>query len=145
MPFYSETSVRSEPVFGSRFEAIHEEIFENFERAKSPEWRAELAKKYGVEAALTDPAVKDLVQRIINTGAEYEKTSDKYAHGVRSTPTLIVNNRMIIGTLPYAHLKAIFESLLSEGGRAGNRVRFMENWVDTRPKKKPTPPPGPKK
>ncbi len=129
----------------AKFKAIHDEIFENFERAKSPEWRAELAKKYGVEAALTDPAVKDLVQRIINTGAEYEKTSDKYAHGVRSTPTLIVNNRMIIGTLPYAHLKAIFESLLSEGGRAGGEGRFMENWVDTRPKKKPTPPPGPKK
>jgi protein-disulfide isomerase/uncharacterized membrane protein len=129
----------------AKFKAIHDEIFENFERAKSPEWRARLAGKYGVEAALTDPAVKDLVQRIINTGAEYEKTSDKYAHGVRSTPTLIVNNRMIIGTLPYAHLKAIFESLLSEGSRAGDEGRFMENWVDARPRKKPSPPPGPKK
>ena len=39
--------------------------------------------------------------RIIATGAEYEKTSDQFAHGIRSTPTLIVNNRMIIGTLPY--------------------------------------------
>jgi hypothetical protein len=36
---------------------------------------------------------------------------------------------------------AIFESLLSEGGQAGASGRFMENWVDTRPKKKPSPPP----
>ncbi len=48
---------------------------------------------------------------------------------------------MIIGTLPYDHLRAIFESLLSEGGRAGEKGRFMENWVDTRPKKKATSPP----
>jgi len=129
----------------AKFKAIHDEIFENFQQAKSPEWRVRLAQKYGVEAALTDPAVKDLILRIINTGAEYEKTSDKYAHGIRSTPTMIINNRMIIGTLPYAHLKAIFESLLSEGGQTGASGRFMENWVDTRPKKKPSPPPEPKK
>jgi protein-disulfide isomerase/uncharacterized membrane protein len=128
----------------AKFKAIHDEIFENFERARSPEWRAELAKKYSVEGALADPAVRDLVQQIINTGAEYEKTSEEFAHGIRSTPTLIVNNRMIIGTLPYAHLKAIFESLLSEEGRPGAKGRFMENWVDLRPKKKParTPRPG---
>jgi uncharacterized membrane protein len=129
----------------AKFKAIHDEIFDNFQQAKSPEWRDRLAGKYGVEAALTDPAVKELVQRIINTGAEYEKTSDKYAYGVRSTPTMIINSRMIIGTLPYAHLKAIFESLLSEGGQAGASGRFMENWVDTRPKKNPSPPSKPKK
>jgi uncharacterized membrane protein/protein-disulfide isomerase len=128
----------------AKFKAIHDEIFQNFEKARSPEWRAELAKRYGVEAALTDPAVRNLVQQIINTGAEYEKTSDKFAHGIRSTPTMIINNRMIIGTLPYAHLKAIFESLLSEGGRPTGKGRFMENWVDLRPKKKPARTPRPK-
>jgi uncharacterized membrane protein/predicted DsbA family dithiol-disulfide isomerase len=121
----------------AKFKAIHDEVFENSQKAKSPEWRAGLARKYGVEAALNDAATRELLQRIINTGAEYEKTSDKYAHGVRSTPTMIINNRMVIGTLPYAHLKAIFESLLSEGGKAGQPGRFMENWVDTRPKTKP--------
>jgi len=120
----------------AKFKAIHDEIYENFQQARNPGWRAQLAKKYGVEAALTDPATRDLLQRIITTGAEYEKTSEKFAHGIRSTPTMIINNRMVIGTLPYAHLKAIFESLLSEGPQAGERVRFMENWVDTRPKKK---------
>ena len=129
----------------AKFKAIHDEIFENFQKAKNPAWRAEMAKKYGIEAALTDPATQELLQRIINTGAEYEKTSDKYAHGIRSTPTMIVNNRMIIGTLPYAHLRAIFESLLSDGGQTGASGRFMENWVDTRPKKEQTPPPEPKK
>jgi hypothetical protein len=48
---------------------------------------------------------------------------------------LIVNNRMIIGTLLYAQLKAIIESLLSENGPAGGQ-RFMENWVGLRPAKK---------
>jgi uncharacterized membrane protein len=120
----------------AKFRAIHDEIFENFQKARTPEWREQLARKYGVEAALTDPATRERLQRIINTGAEYEKTSEKYAHGVRSTPTMIINNRMIIGTLPYAHLKAIFESLLAGGGKAGEQRRFLENWVDTRPKKK---------
>jgi len=116
------------------------------ERAKDPRWRSELARKYGVEIALTDPAVKDLVQRIINTGAEYEKTSDRYSYGIRSTPTMIINNRMIIGTLPYAQLKAIFESFLSEGSPAGGGHRFMENWVETeRLAKKPAQKPAPKK
>jgi uncharacterized membrane protein/protein-disulfide isomerase len=119
----------------AKFNQIHDEIFENFEKARNPEWRAQLARKRGVEAALTDQAVKDLVLQIINTGAEYDKTSDQFAHGIRSTPTMIVNNRMIIGTLPYAQLKAIFESLLSESGTAGSQ-RFMENWVDLRPAKK---------
>ena len=41
---------------------------------------------------------------------------------------MIINGRMVIGTLPYAHLKAIFESLLR--GDAGRRRRpFIENWV----------------
>jgi len=117
------------------FISIYNEIFSHFEEAKDPQWRAELARKYGVESALTDPAVKDLVQRIVATGTEYEKTSTQYAHGIRSTPTLIVNNRMIIGTLPYAQLRAIFESLLAESNKTGDR-RFLENWVDFKPKKK---------
>ena len=96
---------------------------------------ADLAKKHGLEAALSDKNTIDLVQRIINTGAEYEKTSDKFAHGIRSTPTLIVNNRMIIGTLPYGQLRAIFESLVAEGAKTGDR-RFLENWVEFQPKKK---------
>jgi protein-disulfide isomerase/uncharacterized membrane protein len=119
----------------AKFLEIHDEIFENFEKAKKPEWRAQLARKYGAEGALTDQAVKDLVLRIINTGAEYEKTSERYAHGIRSTPTLIINNRMVIGTLPYAHLKAIFESLLSAGTPVGGERRFLENWVGAPPAK----------
>lgn len=114
----------------SRFLAVHDEIFECFEKAKDPAWRRELARKYGVEAGLTDPATRDLVERIIATGAEYEKTSDKFAHGIRSTPTMIINNRMVIGTLPYAHLKAIFESLLAGGEAEQTGGKFLENWVE---------------
>jgi len=45
---------------------------------------------------------------------------------------MIINNRMIIGTLPYAHLKAIIDSLLSgQEQPSAADTRFLENWVDT--------------
>jgi uncharacterized membrane protein/protein-disulfide isomerase len=115
----------------AKFLTIHDEIFANFRSAKTPEWRQALARKYGVEAALTDPKTQALVLSLINTGMEYERTSDKAAYGIRSTPTMIINNRMVIGTLPYGHLKAIFQALVDEkeGGR-----KYLENWVPV-PKK----------
>lgn len=112
-----------------KFLQIHDEIFANFTSARNPEWRKRLAKKYQVGDALNDEKVMKIVKRIIDTGREYEKTSDKYAHGIRSTPTMILNNRMIIGTLPYEHLKAICRALVEEheGGK-----KFIENWVPLR-------------
>ena len=110
----------------AKFLAIHDEIFANFRAARSPEWRRELAGRYGVTEAVNDPETQELLQRIIQTGAEYEKTSDRFAHGIRSTPTMIINGRMIIGTLPLEHMRSIFRALIEEheGGK-----RFIENWV----------------
>jgi len=110
----------------AKFKAIHDEIFANLQSARDPAWREALARRYGVEPALTDQKTKELVQRILQTGAEYEQTSDRYSHGIRSTPTMIVNNRMIIGTLPYEQLRAIFQALAGED-RGG--PRFIESWV----------------
>lgn len=109
-----------------KFLQIHDEIFASFTSARNPEWRKELAKKYQVEDGLNDEGTKEIVKRIIDTGREYEKTSDRYAYGIRSTPTIILNNRMIIGTLPYEHLRAICQTLVEEheGGK-----KFIENWV----------------
>jgi uncharacterized membrane protein len=118
----------------ARFAEIHDEIWANFASRKDPVWRAALAKKYGTEGAATDPALQALVRRIIDTGAEYEKTSEKFSHGIRSTPTMIINNRMIIGTLPYDHLKAIFQALVEE--HEGGPKKFIENWVVPAKKKK---------
>jgi protein-disulfide isomerase/uncharacterized membrane protein len=115
-----------------KFIQIHDEIFDNLQAAKNPKWRKELAKKYQVEEALDDPKTKELVHRIIKTGTEYEKTSDTYAHGIRSTPTMILNNRMIIGTLPYEQLRAIFQALVDEQEDSGKK-KFLENWVETEP------------
>jgi uncharacterized membrane protein/protein-disulfide isomerase len=112
----------------ARFSAIHDEIFANFEAGKSPEWRLALARKYGAEKALSDPATKELVRKIIETGREYEKTSDKYPYGIRSTPTMVINNRMVIGTLPYVQLRAIFQALAVERGQGGEKG-FIEQWV----------------
>jgi protein-disulfide isomerase len=115
----------------ANFPQIHDEIFGNFRAARSPEWRAQLAKKYQAEKALTDANTKQLVLKIINTGMEYEKTAADFAYGIRSTPTMIVNNRMIIGTLPYAQLKAIFQALVDEREH-GTPKNFIENWEPTK-------------
>ncbi len=111
-----------------KFLQIHDEVWDNFRAAKTPEWRAELARRYGVETALEDSATKALVYEMIQTGAEYERTSERYAHGIRSTPTMIINNRMVIGTFPYAQLRAVFRALVDE--HEGGEQRFLENWVD---------------
>ncbi len=117
-----------------RFAEIHDEMWVHFSSRKDPAWRAALAKKYGTEGAANDPALHELVKKIIDTGAEYEKTSEKFSHGIRSTPTMIINNRMIIGTLPYEHLKAIFQALVEE--HEGGPKKFIENWVAPAKKKK---------
>lgn len=117
-----------------RFAEIHDEIWANFPSRKDPAWRAALAKKYGTEGAAGNPALRELVKKIIDTGAEYEKTSEKFSHGIRSTPTMIINNRMIIGTLPYDHLKAICQALVEE--HEGGPKKFIENWVEPARKKK---------
>jgi len=115
-----------------QFLAIHDELFANFNAARDPEWRRDLAARYGVETALDDPATREIVQTIMQTGMEYEQTHDRYDHGIRSTPTMIINGRMVIGTLPYEHMRAIFQALVdeAEGGR-----QFLENWVPPKARK----------
>ena len=116
----------------AQFVAIHDEIFANFNAARRPEWRQELAMKYGVEQALSDPVTHDIVSSIANTGMEYERTSDEFTYGIRSTPTMIINGRMIIGTLPYEHMWAIFQDLVDE---YEGRSQFIEQWVPRKARK----------
>lgn len=110
-----------------RFREVHDEIFENFAATRSAEWRQEFARRHGAEAAPTDSATLRIVHELIRTGAEFEKTSVQFAHGIRSTPTLIINGRMIIGTLPWPQLRAILQAVLDE--QTGRGRGFMENWV----------------
>ena len=116
----------------AQFIFIHDEIFSNFNLARRPEWRQELAMKYEVEQAFSDPITHDIVESIANTGMEYEKTSDEFTYGIRSTPTMIINGRMIIGTLPYEHMRAIFQDLVDE---YEGRSRFIEQWVPRKARK----------
>jgi protein-disulfide isomerase/uncharacterized membrane protein len=111
-----------------KFQAIHDEVFANMDSAKQPAWRNELARRHGVAAALTDSATIADVRAQIRTGAEYERTSEEYSHGIRSTPTMIINNRMVIGTFPYEQLRAIFQALVDE--HEGGQGRFLENWEE---------------
>jgi hypothetical protein len=41
---------------------------------------------------------------------------------------MIVNNRMIIGTLPIEQLRAIFQALVEE--QEGGEHRFIESWIE---------------
>jgi protein-disulfide isomerase/uncharacterized membrane protein len=110
------------------FPIVHERVFENFEAAKQPEWRSALAHELGLEGAANDPETRAIVRRLIETGREYEKTSDQYEHGIRSTPTMIINNRLVIGTFPDAQMRALFQALIDEA--EGGERRFLENWVE---------------
>lgn len=110
------------------FQTVHDRVFDNFESAKDPAWRAELARELGLEEAVTDPVTIAAVQRLIETGREYERTSDQYEHGIRSTPTMIINNRLVIGTFPDAQMRALFDALIDEA-EGGDR-RFLENWEE---------------
>jgi uncharacterized membrane protein len=112
-----------------RFAQVHDEIFDHFKQAKSgAAWRAALPGRLGVPNALADTSAHALMVRLMNTGTEYERTSDRFPYGVRSAPTMIVNNRMIIGTLPTAQMRAIFRALVAVRGDTGGR-RFLEHWV----------------
>jgi uncharacterized membrane protein len=110
-----------------KFMDIQADVWADFRAVRTPEGREDLARRYEVEAALTDSATIDVIRRMIETGREYEKTSDEFEYGIRSTPTMIINNRMIIGTFPYEQLRAIFRALVDEHDQGG---RFMENWVE---------------
>ena len=110
------------------FLAMHDEVFANLRAARAPEWRVDFAQRYGVEGAAEDEEAKSLIQRMIQTGTEYAQTSEQFSHGIRSTPTMIINNRMVIGTLPIEQMRAIFQSLVADYEQGGGQ-RFIENWV----------------
>lgn len=110
-----------------QFLSIHDEIFANMDKTRDDEWVLELARKYGVEDALTDENTKKIVADIINTGREYEPTSERFEFGIRSTPTMIINGRMVIGTLPKVQLRAILQAILDQDEKAA-RTGFIEDW-----------------
>lgn len=113
----------------SKFLAIHDEIFDNLKKTRRDEWVENLAKKYGVEDAVTDEKTQKIVHDIINTGTEYKPTSGRYKYGIRSTPTMILNERMIIGTLPKVQLRAIFNAILSKEKKGKEKsTEFIEDW-----------------
>jgi hypothetical protein len=45
---------------------------------------------------------------------------------------MIINGRMIIGTLPYEQLQAIFQDIVDE---YEGRTRFIEQWVPPKARK----------
>ena len=111
-----------------RFRALHDEILENMDSAKSRDWQHRFAERHELQFARTDTAIQNRVHTLIRTGSEYPPTSTKYQHGIRSTPTLIVNGRMIIGTLPLPHMRAVLHALVyASQAESGN---FIESWIN---------------
>jgi uncharacterized membrane protein len=111
-----------------QFKAIHDEIWATWPPPRGParaDWIRELGERFGVSDGVNDPETQDLVRQLIQTGKEYEKTSDRFSYGIRSTPTMILNGRMVIGTLPYDRLRAIVEEIIA---RAEGESRFIESW-----------------
>ncbi len=109
-----------------KFKEIHDEVWASWPQPRDPDWRQGLAERYGVLDAPQDSATLALVDSLIQTGKEYEKTSDRYSYGIRSTPTMLLNGRMVIGTLPDDQVRAILDAILTRSGEGG---RFLENWV----------------
>ncbi len=119
----------------ARFPEMSEEIWANFRSARNPEWRRAFARKYGTEGAHRPTRSSTTSSRGSSTRApSTRRPQTNYLHGIRSTPTMIINNRMIIGTLPYQHLKAIFQALVDERENGGRK--FIENWVPPAKRKK---------
>jgi hypothetical protein len=114
-----------------QFETIQREIWTHPGEARDPAWRAELAHRFGVEDALTDFGSGELLRLLILTGKEYPKNHERWEYGIRSTPTMIVNNRLLIGTFPDDHLRALFRALLAGDNLldASGEEGFIENWV----------------
>lgn len=111
-----------------KFRQIHDDFFAHYDPAADPAWRRKRAAHYGVESSMNSAAVQDLVQQMIQTGREYEPTSKQYRYGIRSTPIVILNNRMVIGTYSYLELRAIIRALLD---RQQGETKFMEEWPPT--------------
>jgi uncharacterized membrane protein len=111
-----------------QFNEIYEHIWGNWPPPRGGarvDWIQALGEQFGVSDGLTDTETQARVQELIQTGKEYEQTSDEFSYGIRSTPTMILNGRMVIGTLPYDQLKALVEELLS---RAEGGSKFLESW-----------------
>jgi protein-disulfide isomerase len=111
-----------------RFRALHDEILINMDSAKTQDWRTRFAQRHGLVAAVGDSVVQARVHELMQTGAAYPPTSSKYAYGIRSTPTLIINQRMIIGTLPLYQLRAILQALVFVS--QAEQHKFMESWIN---------------
>jgi hypothetical protein len=111
-----------------RFKEIYDYVWENWPPPRGDErvaWIQELGEQFGVSDGLTDPDTQARVYEILMTGTEYDQTAEGFEYGIRSTPTMIINGRMVIGTLPYDQLRAIVEEIIA---RAEGESRFIEAW-----------------
>lgn len=89
---------------GDQFHKVHDEIFLN-QRKLTQKWLEDKATSLNALECMKSEATKNIVVDHINKGNELK---------VRSTPTLIINGKMIAGGRPLNQLIMLFDALLSQ-------------------------------
>jgi len=87
-----------------KFSEVHDYIFEHQEELSNENIEA-WAKKFEVNNCFDNADLKDVVQRTMNAGDQFN---------LKSTPTIIINGRKIEGSIPTVHLRSIIQSLINE-------------------------------
>lgn len=89
------------------FFKVHDDIFDN-QQGLNDEWIDNYAKKKGVSDCIKDPKTKELVVEMIKEGKRF---------GVKSTPTMLINNRRIDGLLRPDQFYIIFDEIIRRAGK----------------------------
>ena len=87
-----------------KFSEVHDYIFEHQEELSNENIEA-WAKNFEVNYCFDNADLKDVVQRTMNAGDQFN---------LKSTPTIIINGRKIEGSIPTVHLRSIIQSLINE-------------------------------
>ncbi len=85
-----------------KFVEVHDVIFER-QRELSFDNLDKWANEFGLKNCFENQEVQDVVKQTINTGDQFNLTS---------TPTIVINGKVIKGSVPTVYLRAIIKSIL---------------------------------
>ncbi|MBS3128389.1 DsbA family protein [Candidatus Woesearchaeota archaeon] len=88
---------------------MHDKLFENQQSLS-----VENHKKWAAELGLNSATFNDCLDSGKNAEEVQKDSQDGNAAGVSGTPTFYINGQELVGAVPYAQLKAVIESKLSE-------------------------------
>lgn len=106
-PYACEAAYLASCVPAEKFAEVHDEIFHN-QSILNSKWLNDKANEYGVIECKTSQQTKDHVKKLLDIGNSIE---------VQSTPTIVINGRKLLGTLPINQFKIIFDELIERAGK----------------------------